>query len=332
MRYSDQQVGDGFSGQCVTVMADGGVSSTPVVSCAALPHTCGAAGNDDCCNSPMVAGGTYFRSFDRANDSGSGDMSAPATISSFRLDKYEVTVGRFRAFVEGGQGTQVNPPMTGTGANPHVPGSGWEAAWNQFLPADKPAFTTYLHQCPSVNSTSFATWTDTPAANENLPINCVSWYFAMAFCAWDGGFLPTEAEWNYAAAGGDEQRVYPWSSPANMSTTIDNTYASYNCMGDGVPTCAFTDILPVGMRPKGDGRWGQSDLTGNVMEWVLDWDEPYLNPCPDCAYLGPLHEERVLRGGQWYNAPVQYLRTGTRTSAPDQENGPDRGFRCARAP
>lgn len=335
MRYSDQQVGDGVSGQCVAVLADAGVDgmgAAPVISCVALPHTCGIMGNDDCCDSPMVTGGTYFRSFDRAGDSASGNMTAPATISNFRLDKYEVTVGRFRAFVAANQGTQLNPPATGAGANPYVPGSGWEASWNQFLPADKSALTTYLHQCGVIGGIDFLTWTDIPASNENLPLNCVGWYFAVAFCAWDGGFLPTEAEWNYAAAGGDEQRVYPWSNPPG-STTIDNTYASYNCMADGIPNCAFTDITPVGMRPKGDGRWRQSDLAGNVMEWVLDWDEPYQSPCIDCAYLGAHPDgERGIRGGQWYPYPIQYLRAGNRSSAPDLENAPDRGFRCARAP
>jgi formylglycine-generating enzyme required for sulfatase activity len=329
MRYSDQQVGDGVSGQCVALVTDAGVDgvpSAPAVSCVALPHTCGIARNDDCCNSPLVAGGTYFRSFDLAGDSASGAMNAPAKISSFRLDKYEVTVGRFRAFVEGGQGTQLNPPETGSGANPYVPGSGWEASWNQLLPANKTALIAGLKCNVSV---TIPTWTSTPAANETLPINCVDWYAAMAFCAWDGGFLPTEAEWNYAAAGGDEQRAYPWSSPAGL-TMLDSSYTSYGCIEDGAASCALTDIVPVGMRPKGDGRWGQSDLAGNIEEWTRDSEDQYQSPCTDCANLG--NGERALRGGNWYTDPVQFLRTGTRYSAPDQENSIARGFRCARAP
>src|ERR1051325_2149800 len=68
MRYSDQQVGDGVSGQCVAI--------TPPASCTALPYTCGAGGSDNCCNSPTVIGGNYFRSFDVAGDSASGSMNA----------------------------------------------------------------------------------------------------------------------------------------------------------------------------------------------------------------------------------------------------------------
>lgn len=125
MRYSDLQVGDGVSGQCVVVEVDAGVMpSAPATSCIALPHTCGATGNDDCCNSLLVPGGSYYRSYDVAGDSGSGDKSAPATISNFRLDKYEVTVGRFRAYVEANQGTQESPPATGAGTHVRLPGSG----------------------------------------------------------------------------------------------------------------------------------------------------------------------------------------------------------------
>ena len=110
----------------------------------------------------------------------------------------------------------------------------------------------------------------------------------MAFCAWDGGFLPTEAEWNYAAAGGSEQRVYPWSNPAS-SLAIDCSYANYV---DATGACVNPPngaVNRVGSEsPAGDSKWGQADLAGNVYEWTLDYFASlYGNPCNDCADLTP---------------------------------------------
>lgn len=338
-RYSDQDVGDGVAGQCVAGAkiddTDAGLDSSmppasQPASCIALPHTCGPSDNDDCCNSPLVEGGDYFRGFDRASDSNSGNTLFPATISPFRLDKYEITVGRFRSFIEGNHGTQANPPAVGAGANPYFANSGWDATWDQFLPKTKEDLMMIL-DC-GIGGVHTPTWTNAPRSNENLPINCISWYEAMAFCAWDGGFLPSEAEWNYAATGGSQQRAYPWSDPPSFTTMLDASYASYNCIEDGTASCAFTDILPVGSKPKGNGRWQQSDLGGNVTEWVMDWGENFVNPCTNCVYLGAHPDgEKELRGGSWFLDPAQ-LRTGHRLTAPPGENEIDRGARCARMP
>ncbi|HEX8110002.1 MAG TPA: SUMF1/EgtB/PvdO family nonheme iron enzyme [Kofleriaceae bacterium] len=312
----------------------------------ALPHTCGANRNDDCCTSLLVPGGDYFRSYDVGTD-GQTRYGAifPATISSFRLDKYEVTVGRFRAFVDGSLATQSNAPAVGAGANAHVPGSGWQASWNQYLPLDKKDFLNSA-RCAEGGmgaTTMFDTWINNVGPNEDRPMNCVSWYEAMAFCAWDGGYLPTEAEWNYAAAGGSEQRAYPWSDPPS-SVAIDGSRGSYydgsGCIGDGDPACTLADLLPVGSKPAGDGRWGQSDLFGNVDEWVLDWFSDYRTPCTDCANLiQPIAApDRVIRGSAFYASVGGHLHTGYRWGYPPGVSssygagGYDVGFRCARAP
>jgi formylglycine-generating enzyme required for sulfatase activity len=261
-----------------------------------------------------VPGGTFARTYDGVDFL---DAKYAATVSAFYLDRYEVTIGRFRKFVNAGLGTQANPPAMGAGAHARIDGSGWNSAWNAKLPANTAGLRTAL-QCYA----DYQTWTDTSGNNEQKPVNCLDWYTAFAFCAWDGGRLPTEAEWNYAASGGSEQRYYPWSRPPN-STAIDDSYAAY-CGG----TCT---MLNVGSKsPKGDGRWGQSDLGGNVWEWTLDsTDGTYAVPCRDCAGV-PSGPYRAFRSGSNDDIAAT-LRSAVRHIYAPEYRGVV-GARCARSP
>jgi len=298
-------------------------------SCVQLDTACGGDGNDDCCHTIAVPGGTHWRSYDLVGDDRSGNMDYPATVSGFRLDKYEVTVGRFRQLVNAGRAIQARAPEPGAGAHDKIRNSGWSVTWNAHL-APNTATLVGMLKCDS----TFQTWTDSPSTNEQRPMNCLTWYEAMAFCIWDGGFLPTEAEWSYAAAGGDQQRVYPWATGSDP-TIMGDSYASYaavdgsECVGDRMPGCALTDLIPVGSMPAGDGLWGHSDLGGNVFEWTLDWfAKPYPLPCTDCANLitSPV---RSYRGGG-FNDIARDMRPSARDSAPPDARDVDFGVRCAR--
>jgi len=310
-------------------------------SCVGLAATCGANHDDSCCTSLEVPGhASYFRSYDVGGDTTvfesttlSGTNNAPATVSDFRLDKYEVTVGRFRTFVNAGMGTQLNPPPADAGAHATLAASGWQPSFTASLQAN-PQAAAVAFKCDSI--TQLQTWTDAPGDNESRPMNCVTWYEAMAFCAWDGGYLPTEAEWNYAAAGGPEQRVYPWSNPPG-GEVVDGSHISYSpddgttCVGDGAPACAITDLVTVGSKPMGDGRWGQSDLAGNVAEWTLDWFvSSYMTPCNDCANLTAT-TKRVTRGGDFADNET-FAREVARGHNAPETRGNYLGIRCARAP
>ncbi|MGE3670068.1 MAG: formylglycine-generating enzyme family protein, partial [Polyangiaceae bacterium] len=195
----------------------------PATSCTGTPiNVCGASGTENCCASASVPAATFKRAYDGVLLT---DNTHNATISSYYLDKFEVNVARFRAFLadfdtwrSGGH------PTTGEGAHPLVSGSGWDGTWT--LAADAATLQSGL-ACDAT-----ATWTASAGSNEARPINCVNWYEAFAFCLWDGGRLATDTEWNAAGSGGNQQRVYPWSSPAN-STTIDDTRAAYGCRADG---------------------------------------------------------------------------------------------------
>ncbi len=264
-----------------------------------------------------MTGGTFNRD---------NDAQYPATISNFKLDVYEVTVARFRKFVDGGNGTQAAPPANGAGAHPKIADSGWQASFNASLEADTAALKAAL-KC----STGYPAWSDAPGANENKPINCVTWYEAFAFCAWDGGRLPTEAEWNYAAAGGNEQRTYPWGNQFDGSKLV------YNCDGAGDQQCLdgpFSNLKDVGSKsPAGDGKFGQADLAGNLWEYVLDFERyPYsITNCNDCADIQPGVPNRMFRGGAFFN-DENYQTTSTRIGDVPTQRDHDVGIRCARSP
>src|SRR6185295_1122051 len=168
--------------------------------------------------------------------------------------------------------------------------TGWDPSWNANLPATAPDWNAKL-TCGST-----PTWTPSAGvSNEKLPITCVDWYAVYAFCIWDGGFLPSTAEWNYAAAGGADQRVYAWGNDAPGE---DTTLAIWGCHFGGGFCQGLVNVAPVGTA-HGDGKWGQSDLTGSVWEWVLDFEADYFVPCTDCAATTGIGH--VLRGGGFNN-------------------------------
>jgi formylglycine-generating enzyme required for sulfatase activity len=273
--------------------------------CEGLAKNCGF--NRGCCEHATVEGGMFDRAYDGVNDGNSAPAGLTATVSSFELDVFEVTVGRFRAFL----------------ADYHLPDpeeAGSDVDWSAVLPADAASLAAELTRCVPA-----PTWTGAPEYNEYMPITCINWYEARAFCAWDGGRLPTDAEWNYAAAGGNQQRPYPWSTP-DASLTIDTTYAIYSAPGGDY----FRGPTNVGSRGlKGQGRWGQEDLAGNVAEWVLDAFGPYPMPCSDCVnHDGP---DRTIRNGAFISPEAQ-LRTAYRSNLSPTTRSYAVGVRCARSP
>ena len=224
-------------------------------------------------------------------------------------------------------------PPAGAGArtlNGIANQGGWEPAWSASLIATKAAFVGSL-PC----NAQYQSWTAAPGGNEALPMNCITWFEAFAFCAWDGGFLPTDLELNYAAAGGNEQRAYPWSNPAS-SIAIDCSYANYEPGGMPFMTCVNSPnggVNRVGSEsPRGDGKWGHADLAGNLFEWTLDYWGTYPMPCDDCAELVDQGFGKSARSGM-FNDPAMYVRGAYRSDpAPPDQRGFNVGARCARRP
>jgi sulfatase modifying factor 1 len=319
----------------------------------ALPPSCRAGGpglsdcgpnKESCCVSLAVPGGTFYRSYDGVAYT---DRSHPATVSAFRLDKYEVTVGRFRQFVKAVVGGW--RPVAGGGKHVHLNREagladassagrferGWDPTWTSALAS----LAQGWNRNPSCARPPKAmprgpgddgNWTPVQSDYERKPINCVTWYEAYAFCIWDGGFLPSEAEWNYTASGGGDQRVFPWSNPSN-SSAIDRTYA--NLGGLSISAGDLENTAVGSKAPKADGKWGHADLVGNVNEWVADMYAQY-ELCIDCAFLDAgIHRvsSRVLRAGCAGCAPLSMAVSTRYSNAPDVR-GPSYGARCARTP
>ena len=235
-------------------------------------------------------------------------------MNGYRLDKYEVTVGRFRKFVDAWVGGW--RPQAASGKHTHLnSGSGlantaggyepgWDATWANYpgagsAPSSVPSGTSPTTVAGWTTNLScgsgYQTWTSAAGANERRPQNCLTWYDLHAFCIWDGGFLPSEAEWEYAAAGGAEERTYPWGA------TVPGTNATlsvYGCYWNGTGSCTgVTNIATVGSVTAGNGKWDQSDLAGNVFEWNLDlYNNFFAATCNNCAnFTTSLY--RVIRGG-----------------------------------
>ena len=200
------------------------------------------------------------------------------TLRGFRIRRFPVTVQEFAAFVAD----------HGYSAREH-----WTEGFGKFM---EPEDWERQKQYP------------------NRPVVGVSWFEAAAYCAWAGGRLPTEAEWERAARGPAGSR-YPWGD----EPPLDPSYANYT--GVDHPT-------PVGLFPKGNTSEWLCDMLGNVYEWCGDWFGPYQAEDQENP-TGPQEgTAKILRGGAWY----QYPR-GVRVSFRDGVGPAVRvvgiGFRCA---
>jgi len=346
-RGSGSGSGSGTSFGTGTGRADAGStsgtgSSSGSGSCAgdsgALPPSCASGGagmtncgacQESCCASQEVPGGPFYRTYSNAGSGATGEAD-PATVSNFRLDKYLVTVGRFRQFVTAWNNGSGWKPGASAGKHAYLnggsglvnagSGGGYESGW---LASDD------ANVSPTDANLACGTdgWTNTPAGQETLPIGCVNWWEAYAFCIWDGGFLPSEAEVAYAEAGGADQREYPWGS---ASPGTASQYAIFGCdYGTGACPATLANIAPVGTAALGSARWGHLDLTGDVLEWDLDWASGY-TACTDCAYLSA-ETQRVVRGTNYGFPATTLVSTYRYYYSPSSRFG-GVGFRCGRAP
>jgi formylglycine-generating enzyme required for sulfatase activity len=257
-------------------------------ACVPWPRSCDAVGRGVGCDVIDIPGGTFAMGSEDAYASGATGafpVQPSITVGALRVDAYEVTVARFRRFWEAGHpaATSVRYPDGTT-----LPGG---------VVAEPLGVGTF--EC---------NWSAEPGARELHPVNCVEHAAALAFCAWDGGRLPTEAEWEWIARGrsvGEHApgRVYPWGDVPQPEGTEGGACTLAQAFG-----CAGEDGAATRRVGSFDAVDGLSDLIGNVAEVTADHYDIYGVGAGGCwrqaARTDPLCRiagatSMSVRGGGW---------------------------------
>ncbi len=195
--------------------------------------------------------------------------------------------------------------------------------WVDRFAMARTAITNHLYQ--SFLAATSQTWpqgfSDQRFRHPDQPVTSVSWFDAMAYCQWlarrtgEPYRLPTEAEWERAARGGLESKLYTWGDDAPQ---IQPHYHELWLRGPE----------PVGQRPP--NGFGLYDISENVHEWCADWyDANYYADSPEHNPQGPVSgTRRSSRGGSWRHQ-IKITRVAARSSIPPEFRYSDYGFRCA---
>ena len=253
----------------------------------------------------------------------------PVTLSPFEIDTYAVTNADFAAFV------------AATNYRTEAERFGWSFVFWLHIPEeqfDELVEDTVAH-APWWCKIRKARWNQPEGPGSTIdyrldhPVVHVSWNDAQAYARWAAKSLPTEAQWEYAARGGLEQKLYPWGDDLtpegqHRCNIWQGQFPSEDTAEDGYSGTCPVDSFP----PNGHGLYS---VTGNVWEWCADWfgfpSSTTASPLADPSGP-PGGQGRVMKGGSFlcHASYCNRYRVAARTSNTPDSSASNIGFRCVR--
>jgi formylglycine-generating enzyme len=294
-----------------------------------ISHVCDGPSEETLAGMVALPGGTFLMGTDYP-DGFPGDGEGPVhavTIDSFRIDPHPVTNTQFERFI------------SATSYKTEAERFGWSFVFWAHVPRarfrelvkDRVADAPWWCLVPG------ASWNSPEGPGSEIsrrghhPVVHVSWNDAQAYCVWSGKTLPTEAQWEFAARGGLEQKLYPWGNKLrpggkHLCNIWQGNFPDEDTAEDGYSTTCPVEAFPA-------NGYGLFSMTGNTWEWCADWFSPESHSQPtNMNPHGPMSgEARVVKGGSFlcHHSYCNRYRVAARTSnTPDSTTG-HIGFRCA---
>ncbi len=250
------------------------------------------------------------------------------TLNGFYIDRYPVTNAQFAEFVRR------------TGYVTEAERFGWSFVFQGHIPPEQ-ASRLVDRRAPGASwwcKVNGAQWRHPEGPDSSIdnrldyPVVHVSWNDAVEYARWAGKRLPTEAEWEYAARGGWEQKKYPWGDEltpggVHLCNVWQGTFPDHDTGEDGWRgTCPVTAFPPNG--------YGLQVITGNAWEWCADWFHPtwHIHASPVNPVGPPSGEQRVMKGGSYlcHKSYCNRYRVAARTSNTPDSATTNISFRCVR--